>query len=60
MVNISPTFKIELFYKGTSYFSRHPDKNKDPEAENNFIDVNKAYDVCQKYVFVFYFIPNLS
>lgn len=26
-------------------FSRHPDKNNDPAAENRFVEINQAYEV---------------
>jgi hypothetical protein len=27
------------------FFSRHPDKNNDPAAENRFVEINQAYEV---------------
>ena len=33
-----------------SYFIlfRHPDKNSDPEAQEKFIKINEAHEVCHK------------
>lgn len=30
------------------FFSRHPDKNKDPGAEDMFIKITKSYEVSKK------------
>ena len=32
---------------------RHPDKNSDPEAQEKFIKINEAHEVCHKEAFFF-------
>lgn len=43
-----------LQYLLTIHYCRHPDKNKQPEAKEKFIKINRAYEVCSTSSLLYY------